>query len=203
MKARRSVVLLVAVALSGTLASCTDRKEANSATPEQGRGSLYVSLGGDDAYGGRSGLLTAWPQVLFRTRLPITTEFVNLADRREGISDVRRRQVEPARELQPDLVTITVTDDAERGTDPAVFEADLDAVVRRLRDGTTTRVLIASVLPDAGAPEVVVQLNAAVERIAADAGATVVDLSGISATDPTVRGREIAAAFARTIAAPR
>ena len=66
------------------------------------------------------------------------TTFVNLAGRREGVADVLARQVDAAVRLRPDLVTITVLDDAELGTDPALVAADLDAVVGRLRGATST-----------------------------------------------------------------
>ena len=199
MSIRRSTaipVVWLALVLAVGFAGCDPSPHAAPVLRERGRPSLYVALGGGDVYGGRTGLTSAWPQILFRTALPITTTFVNLAGRREGVGDVLRGQVEAARLLRPELVTITVADDAERGTAPAEVEADLDAVVRRLRMGTTTRVLIGTVPPDAAAPEVVARLNAVVTRVALGAGATVVDLAGVQATDPTVRGRQIAAAFA-------
>jgi hypothetical protein len=136
------------------LAGCDSGPQATPVRAEHGHASLYVALGGDDVYGGARGLENAWPQVLFRTSLPITTTFVNLSGRREGVAEVLRGQVEAARQLRPDLVTITVADDAERGTAPAEVGADLDAIIRRLRSGTTTRVLVGTVPPDAAAPDV-------------------------------------------------
>jgi hypothetical protein len=197
MTARRAVACcVVAVAALAGSAGCDDKQDAVPGRQAPERGSVYVALGGDDVFGGRSGLVNGWPQVLFRSALPITSTFVNLADQREGVADIRRRQVEPARALRPDLVTITVVDDAERGTDPTSVEGDLEAVVARLRSGAATRVLVGTLPPDAAAPEVVEQLNAAVTRAATSAGATIVDLSGVRSTDPATRGTAIAAAFA-------
>ena len=194
-----TAVLVIALVGVSVLAGCDSSPEATPVTRARGHASLYVALGGDDVYGGRTGLTTAWPQLLFRTSLPITTTFVNLAGRRAGVADVLRQQVDAARTLRPDLVTITVSDDAVRGTDPAVVGSDLDAVVRRLRTGTTTKVLVGTVPPDAAAPEVVTALNAEITRVATAAGATVVDLGSVRSTDPTVRSHQVARAFAAAL----
>ncbi len=204
MTTRRAAALCVgAVAVLVGLTGCDDTVVAEPAREARGPSTVYVALGGDDVFGGRRGLVSGWPQVLFRTALPITTTFVNLADEREGVEEVLRRQVEPARALRPDLVTITVLDDAERGTDPAVVESSLETAVARLRDGTGTRVVLGMLPPDSASPEVVAQLNAAIAQAAAVSGASIADLSGVQSTDPAVRGTETAAAFAAAIRSAR
>ncbi len=189
---------VVACISASTLTACQSSPDATPVTRERGHQSLYVALGGDDVYGGRTGLTTAWPQVLFRSSLPISTTFVNLADRRAGVDDVLRRQVDEAQRLGPDLVTVTVSDDAELGTDPAVVQRDLGAIVRRLRAGRT-RVLVGTVPPDAAAPAVVAALDAVITSAAKTTGATVVDLGDVRATDPVARNRQIAEAFAAAL----
>ena len=57
---------------------------------------------------------------------------MNLADARSGSAEIMASQVGPALAIHPDVVTITLFDDAERGTDPALVELDLGAVVTRL-----------------------------------------------------------------------
>jgi len=200
MRVRRVIVgSVVVVAAFVGLAGCDGEQAATPVREAPGRESLYVALGGEDVFGGPGSLVTGWPRVLFRTALPITATFVNLAGPDDGAADVLRRQVEVARELRPDLVTITVVHDAEGGVDAAAVGADLQAVVERLRDGTKTRVLVGTLPPDAAAPDVVAALNAAVTQAANASGATIVDLSTVRSTDPAVRGSEIASVFAAAL----
>jgi hypothetical protein len=113
---------------------------------------LYVALGGDDNGGGRNHLADAWPQVLFRTALPPTASFVNLSNPRSGAAEILTREVQPAVALRPDIVTITILDDAERGTDPGLVELDLMRIVRELRTNGKTEIFIGTIPDGTAAP---------------------------------------------------
>lgn len=198
---------VVALALSALVvlgaAGCTGDGSSSARTPAPaGKSKLYVALGGDDVYGGRRRLTTAWPQHFFRDRLPINATFVNLASPRHGVSEIERDQVSVAVRLHPDLATITVLDDLERGTDPVEVERDLVQILGRLRAVDGLRVLVGTVPPGVAAPADAERLNAAVVEASRVGGGEVVDLSGVDATDPERRATQIAGAFGRVYAAP-
>ena len=158
---------------------------------------LYVALGGDDNVGSRATVADAWPQRLFRTALSRDSTFVNLADSRSGVAEVRTDQLPEAVALHPDVVTITLLDDAERGTDPAVVEEDLRAVVMRLDRRPGTTVLVGTTPPGVGTDAEAAVLDAAIRRGVAGL-ATVVDLGGVGVGD-----RDATAAASRRRSRPR
>jgi hypothetical protein len=161
---------------------------------------LYVALGGDDNVGSRATFADAWPQQLFRSALPRDGVFVNLADGRSGIAEVRATQLQDAVALHPDVVTITLLDDAERGTDPTAVEDGVRAVVTRLDRITGTTVLVGTTPSGTDGQEDTAALDAAIRRGAAG-HATVVDLSSVVAGDRTATATAIAAAFAAALPA--
>ncbi len=192
----RAVAAAVALVAVGLAAGCSGNGPPAALPAERaGRGVLYVALGGDDNVGNRAALAGTWPQRLFRSGLSRDSTFVNLADGRSGIAEVRTDQLPDAVALRPDVVTITLLDDAERDSDPVEVEEDLRAVVTRLDriDGTTT-VLVGTTptgaIPDPGTPG----LDAAIRRGAAG-HATVVDLDGVDHGDRDETATAIATAF--------
>jgi lysophospholipase L1-like esterase len=136
----------VSVLLTLLLAACSDRPHTLPRTPA-GPPLTYVALGGGEVLGDGTGdpLREAWPQVLFRTKLPRSATFVNLASTGATVQDVLDRQVPLAVAIRPTLVTISVSDDLFRDTPVATFEATLHEVLQQLRGAGAPRVLLANV----------------------------------------------------------
>ena len=73
-------------------------------------------------------------------RCRVSANLVDLAQPRSTIDEVRTDQVDRAVAVRPDLVTLTLLDDAERDNDPVLVGAALGAVLDRLGDRTDARV---------------------------------------------------------------
>ena len=112
---------------------------------------VYVAVGASETAGVGSDqpLREAWPQVLFRTALPpSTTVFVNLGIPGATVATALREELPQALELAPVLATVWFNvNDLLAGVSPADFERDLATLVRGLRRGGSTRVLVANVPP--------------------------------------------------------
>ncbi len=200
--ARRAVGCMAVAALLAV--GCSGAPVAKALPPEtNGRTTLYVSLGGDDNGGGRDNLAGGWPQLLFRSALPQTAVFVNLSNPRSGAAEILSRQVGVAAALRPDIVTITLIDDAERGTDPALVATDLDEVLGRLRADHAARVLVGTIPDGVTTPAATNALNAVITKVAGASDAAVVDLSATQGTSPELTATRIADAFATAIRAKR
>jgi GDSL-like Lipase/Acylhydrolase family len=160
----------------------------------------YVALGGDDVYGGRRSLATSWPQRLFRDHLALNATLVNLASPHHGGAEIRQDEVPTAVRLHPDVVTITLIDDLERATPPAIVQRDLSAIIRSLQAIDGVRILVGTAPLDTDTDKVRSAYNAAVTAATRTRGAELVDLSQVSATDAELRAQQIADAFARVLA---
>jgi hypothetical protein len=197
---RRAIANVALVVAVGLVASSCGGGGSEATLPAERRGpaTVYVALGGDDNGGGRRPLGSSWPHDFFRTAFPRSAVFFNLSSPRAGAATVLATAVGEAVRLHPDVVTITVMDDAEHGTAAASVEHDLVAAIDRLR-GTHTRVLVGTV-PDALAPANVVQpIDQAVEAAAQATGATVVDLGSAPGVRDEGSRTAIARAFAATL----
>jgi hypothetical protein len=195
---RRAIATAALVLAVGLVASSCGGGGSDATLPpeREGPATVYVALGGDDNGGGRGSLGSSWPHDFFRAAFPRSAVFFNLSSPRAGAAAVLTTEVGEAVGLHPDVVTITVMDDAEHGTAPASVEQDLVNAINRLH-GTHTRVLVGTV-PDALAPANVVQpLDEAVEAAAQATGATLVDLG----TAPGVRDEASGPAIARSFTA--
>ena len=172
---------------------------------------VYVAVGASETAGVGSDhpLREAWPQVLFRTALPPSTVFVNLGIPGATVATALREELPQAVEVAPALVTVWLNvNDLLLGVAPADFERDLGTLVRGLRRGGGTRVLVANVppldrlpaylacrpAPPPGSPacdfdqavpgpdalnRIVDAYNAATDRVTAREGALLVDLHGV------------------------
>ena len=169
----------------------------------KGPATLYVALGGDDNGGGRNHLADAWPQVLFRTALPPTATFVNLSTPRTGAAEILTNEIQPALALRPDIVTITVLDDAERGTAPGLVESDLMRIVTELRVNRKTKIFIGTIPDGAAAPAATQALDQAITRVAAESAVTVVDLHAVTGSDDESTAAHIARSFAAALRVSR
>ncbi len=192
--------LAVAAGLVLGVTGCTG--SARSPRPAHevgGKAELYVALGGDDVAGDRRRFTDSWPQLLFRTNLPVSATFVNLAGPREGAEAIRGDQLPTALRLRPNLVSVTLLDDLERGTPPVTVRRDLAEILRRLGQVDGIRVLVGTAPPNTGSEEARLAFNAIVSGTVRAANARLVNLDGARATDPQIRAQQIADAFARAI----
>ncbi len=188
-----STVLVVAA-----LAGCSGSSTRATLPPEKpGPATVYAALGGDDNVGGRATLAGAWPQRLFRTALAPSAVFVNFADSRSGAAEILSQQVDAAARLKPDVVTVTLIDDAERDTDPGRVEQDLTDIVARLHRDRHTEILIGTIPAGVGTPAQAAALDQAIARAAA--GSTVVDLGAVDLRDRSTAPEKIARAFAAAL----
>jgi len=198
---RRGARVLTGLLAGAVVAAACGGGTSNPTLPPEakGRPTVYVALGGDDNGAGRRGIAAAWPQVLFRTAFPRTAVFVNLSSPRAGAETMLDTQVGSAVALHPDVVTITVIDDAEHDTSPAVVEQDLTAAIGRLRAGRSPRVLVGTI-PNSAAPAPVTQpLDQAIAAAARASGATLVDLGTADGPNDEAMGTQIARSFARAL----
>jgi lysophospholipase L1-like esterase len=159
---------------------------------------LYVAVGASDAVGvgARRPRTEAWPRLLHRRCFGRRTRFVNLGVPGATAASALAGQVPRAVPLRPDVVTVwLVVNDVIAGVAPDGYEAVLDELVGRLRDGDESRLLLvgncphldrlpaylagwaAGLLPEpAEANRIVDRYNEAIERVVARQGATLVDL---------------------------
>jgi lysophospholipase L1-like esterase len=195
-----------AVLVAALLSACTGGHPKTLPAAPATRPLAYVALGGGDTFGtgAQVRLRNAWPYVFFRTALPRSATLVNLAATDATVDDLLDRQVPEALQLHPDLVTISITDDAFTTTPGSTVAARLQEAVQRLRAGGT-RVLVANIppldrrpgytacLPGADNPSDcqvsspvptpaqldarVAALNQAIAKLTAAEGAALVDLS--------------------------
>lgn len=170
------------------------RAISSSATTTPTPRVALVTLGSDAAAGVDvdDGLHDLWSQQLFATELPPQTVYANLATRGATAVEVLGNQVPPALDLLPTVAIVWVTGDLDRGTPPAVYEADLTRVVERLQAAEAT-VLIAIGRP----------MDPVAEQVAAATGATPVDLTDLDGlpVGSVEEQRALAAAFGPAIAA--
>ena len=134
------------------VAACSTPGDDSLAPPPAPPGPpvVYVAVGASETAGVGSDqpLREAWPQVLFRTALPPSTVFVNLGIPGATLATALREELPQAIELAPTLVTVWLNvNDLLAGVTPADFERDLGTLLRGLRRGGRTRVLVANVPP--------------------------------------------------------
>jgi GDSL-like Lipase/Acylhydrolase family len=197
--ARARWLVVTTVLVVGGLAGCSGSSTRATLPPEQpAKATIYVALGGDDNVGGRATLADAWPQRLFRAALPRAGVFVNFADSRAGAAEILSHQVDDAARLQPDIVTVTLVDDAERDTDPSRVEQDLTGVIERLGRDRHTRILVGTIPAGVGTPEQAAALDQAIATAAAGR-ATVVDLGAVDLRDRSTAPAKLARAFAAAL----
>ena len=182
-----------------------------AAAVDGGKPLLYVAVGASETAGLRAEvpLREGWPRVLYQAAMPVTTVFVNLGIPGATVAQALAVELPQALGLEPDLVTVWLNvNDIIAGVPPADFERDLASLVRQLRRGGATRVLVANTPPldrlpaylacrpdpPATAPEcrrpeplpepeavnqMVDEYNAATARIAGQEGAGLVDLHAV------------------------
>lgn len=200
---------LVGAALSFLLAACSGNGDGD-ASGRSGRRPpppmVYVAVGASESVGvGADRPEQAWPEVLRRTRLPEGTSFTNLGIPGATVSTALRDELPRALSLAPTLVTVWLNaNDIIAGVAPSTYESQLRQLVRELRRGGQTKVLVANtpplellpaylacrrrppvapcrepalaLVPPSAVESVVDAYNAAIARVAAAEGAVLVDL---------------------------
>ena len=115
----------------------------SAGTPE-----VYVALGASETVGTGLNdqalqLRDSWPQLFFNEALSRASTYYNLAV--PGITTAQALQSElpAALAVHPSVATVFFTvDDLVQGVAPAAYEADLDSMVRALRQGGRAVVLV-------------------------------------------------------------
>jgi hypothetical protein len=197
---RRAVVLavggLVAVLI---LASCGGSSGSKVLPPEpHERATVYVALGGtDNVTDDSSSLASVWSQRLFRSAFRRSAVFLDLAETGAGATQILRSQVDDAVRLHPDVVSVTLVDDADRGADPTTVGRDLRAALDRLHGASPATVLVGTIPRGVANPRVTDSLDRAITT-AADGRARLVDLSPVDVRDDGA-DRQIAQRFAAAL----
>lgn len=183
---------------------------------------VYVAVGASDTTG--VGLLDptreAWPHVFRHAVLPEDAEYTTVGVSGSTVEAALKAQVPKALEWQPTLVTVWLNvNDLTRFVPAASYEAQLRELVRRLRRGGRTTVLVANTPKLDQLPAVarlglsadvvkaaVAGYNAVIDRVVRDEGAVLVDLHaepfdpsyvGTDGFHPSAAGHKaIAAVFA-------
>ena len=143
--------LMVGLVLLATTTACTASRTAATPKPTPSAPPLvYVAVGASESVGvGATDLLRdAWPQLFYRTGLPRSAVFVNMAVSGSTVAEALAGQVPEAVALSPDVVTVWLNvNDILHGVTPALYEADLTRLVTALRRGGATKVLVATTPP--------------------------------------------------------
>lgn len=142
------VVALLALASS----ACTGGSPGSSGPSVRPAGAriLYVAVGASETvgFGTQTPLRQAWPQVFFRSALPLGASFVNLGVPGATVQDALELEVPEALPIRPQLVTVWLNvNDLIAGVPPATYERELDELVRELRQDGRARVLLANTPP--------------------------------------------------------
>ena len=145
--------LFVGLVLLATLlaSACTVSRTAATPKPTPSTPPLvYVAVGASESVGvgATDTHRNAWTQVFFRTALPRSAVFVNMAVPGSTVADALAAQVPEAVALSPDVVTVWLNvNDILHGVTPASYEGDLTRLVTALRRGGATKVLVANTPP--------------------------------------------------------
>ena len=194
MRLRRSLAAAVLL-LAG--ACDVSKPEVLPPPPDTGPPPVYVSVGASETTGAGSDqpLRDGWPRVLHRTALPAGAIHVNMGIPGATVAQALAEELPTTLDARPHLVTVWLNvNDITRGVAVSTYEAQLESLVRQLRRGGQTRVLVANTPPldqlpayqagrllaDLPAPEdvqeVVARYNAAIAGVVQRQGAFLVDL---------------------------
>ena len=171
----------------------------------------YVAVGASETVGvGADDPATqSWPNVFYRTALTRSATLVNVGESGATVRQTLERRLPAALAEQPRLVTVWLNvNDLVRQVPVEEYERDLGTLVRALRRGGATDVLVAGMPPVADLPVVRACLpggsgcrlpvrlpsaeaiteraaayDAAIRRVAQAEGAVVVDLAAAAAGD--------------------
>lgn len=189
-----AVVLVAAFGLMlGALAPAAGASEAQGLAAPAGQPRTYVAIGASDAVGvGASDPAREGWVPRLGERLGPDTQVVNLGVSGTILHWALQQQLPQALAADPDVVTVWLAvNDLNALISLASYQADLDALLGALRQGTHARILVGNVPDLAGVASYqalgippallrweVARWNRAIAAVAARHGATVVDLTG-------------------------
>ena len=145
----RRLAVIAALALAAACSTPTGRAAPPPAAPSSPP-LVYAAVGASETVGFGAGqpLREGWPNVVHRTALPPSAVFVNMGIPGATVARALREAVPATLKVEPALVTVWLNvNDLVAGVDPGGFERDLGTLVRALRRGGATRVLVANVPP--------------------------------------------------------
>ena len=184
---RRASIFVVGVLsiLAAGLLSLTVWRFGSGPTASAARPLTYVALGASDSVGVGATLpeRESWVAVL-HARLPSGSRLVNLGVSGSLLRQALDQQLPVALDADPDLVTVWLAvNDLNARVPLDRYAADLDTLLRSLREGTDATILVGNVpdlstLPAAARMNLapVPRWNAAIEEVVARHGAQLVDL---------------------------
>jgi lysophospholipase L1-like esterase len=194
---RPRAVLLVVIAVLTAGACDVSRPEVLPPPADTGPAPVYVSVGASETTGAGSDqpLRDGWPRILHRAALPPGSIHVNMGIPGATVAQALAEEVPTTIEARPSLVSVWLNvNDLVRGVSTADYERQLETLVRQLRRGGVTRVLVANtppldhlpayqlgrILADVPAPAavqaMVTEYNDAIARVVQRTGAHLVDL---------------------------
>jgi hypothetical protein len=148
---RSRPLVSIAAGLVVVLAACSgDSDDVAPADVGAGPPEVYVAIGSDQTVGTSLDrpLVEAWPRLLYRATLDRSAVFVNAATEGSTVAQALDEQLPLALELEPTLVTVWLNvDDLAAGVPAEVYERQLAELVRGLRRGGRTEVLVANIPP--------------------------------------------------------
>ncbi len=147
MVARRqtTVAVLMAVILVKLFGACSSDSGSESGKPV-----TYVAVGASETvgFGADRPATQAWPEVLRRQALPSGARFVNLGIPGATVATALEQELPKALELSPTLVTVWLNvNDLIARVPLDTYQSQLTQLVRGLRRGGATRVLVANTPP--------------------------------------------------------
>ena len=214
----RALLAAVVLALAMVAGACdVSRPDVLPPPADTGPAPVYVSVGASETTGTGSDqpLRDGWPRILHRTAMPPGSIHVNMGIPGASVAQALAEEVPTTIEARPSLVTVWLNvNDLTRGVSAADYERQLESLVRQLRRGGVTRVLVANtppidhlpafaagrvfaVVPPAEVVQgLVAEYNAAIARVVQRQGAHLVDLHAAvmaaraAGTDATLISRD-------------
>ena len=142
---RLGAILTLTLALNACSGAHRFVPKAENAGPR----SVYVALGNGETAGNgvRNRIRDAWPQLVYRSAFPRATVFANFGQTDVSVDEALSSQLEPALALHPTVATVNLTEDTFLTRDPKMFEARFANLIRRLKRGGRTAVVIGNIPP--------------------------------------------------------
>ncbi|HUP69246.1 MAG TPA: SGNH/GDSL hydrolase family protein [Acidimicrobiales bacterium] len=145
---RTRAVAAMATAVAGTFGACSS-SSGTSSSEQESEASVYVAVGASETvgFGADRPATQAWPAVLRKEALS-KSRFVNLGIPGATVATALEQELPKAVELSPTIVTVWLNvNDLIARVPLATYESQLAELLRGLRRGGATRVLVANTPP--------------------------------------------------------
>ncbi len=191
MKVRLPAAWASVAAFLLTACTATPAEVVMSVTPSVEQ--TYVAVGASETvgFGSNDPVREAWPQLLFTGSLPRGTVYFNLGIPGATVENALEHQVPEAVRLQPHIVTVWLNvNDLIEGVEAPIYEQRLGELVRQLRRGGATTVLVANTPPLERLPAYLAYRACAAEAAAAKAAAEAAAAAAAAAARAAAAGRQ-------------